>query len=90
MIYSEKQYKELEEKYKKQLAQLKKENEIKEKENRLLKQQNKQKDEIIHDLDRYNYRGQCETIKLEVKELKKKSTRLRREIRNCENQSRKK
>ena len=44
MIYSEKQYKELEEKYKKQLAQLKKENEIKEKENRLLKQQNKQKD----------------------------------------------
>ena len=72
MIYSEKQYKELEEKYKKQLAQLKKENEIKEKENRLLKQQNKQKDEIIHDLDRYNYRGQCETLKLEVKELKKK------------------
>ena len=51
---------------------MKKENEIKEKENRLLKQQNKQKDEIIHDLDRYNYRGQCETLKLEVKELKKK------------------
>lgn len=68
MMYSEKQYKELEEKLKK----LKKENEIKEKENKLLKQQNKQKDEVIHDLDRNNYRGQCETLRLENKELKKK------------------
>lgn len=68
MIYSEKQYKELEEKYKK----LKKENDLKENEIKLLKQQNKQKDEVIHDLDRYNYRGQCETLKLENEELKKK------------------
>lgn len=68
MIFSEKQYKELEEKYKK----LKKENDLKEKENKLLKQQNKQKDEVIHDLDRFNYRGQCEILKLENEELKKK------------------
>ena len=67
MIYSEKQYKELEEKLKK----LQKENELKEKENKFLKQQNKQKDEVIHDLDRYNYRGQCESLKLENQELKK-------------------
>ena len=72
MIYSERQFKELEEKYKKQLNKLKKENEVKEKENRLLKQQNKQKDEVIHDLDRYNYRGQCESLKIENEELKKK------------------
>ena len=68
MIYSEKQYKQLEE----QLKRLKKENELKDKENKLLKQQNKQKDEVIHDLDKYNYRGQCESMKLEIKELKKK------------------
>lgn len=68
MIYSEKQFKELEEKYRK----LKKENEIKDKEVKLLKQQNKQKDEVIHDLDKNNYRGQCETLKIENSELKKK------------------
>jgi hypothetical protein len=68
MIYSEKQYKELETKYR----NLKRENELREKENKLLKEQNKQKDEVIHDLDKNNYRGQCETLKLEVKELKKK------------------
>jgi len=68
MIYSERQFKELEEKYKK----LKRENEIKEKEVKLLKQQNKQKDEVIKDLDRYNYRGQCESLKIENEELKKK------------------
>lgn len=68
MIYSERQFKELEEKYKK----IKKENEIKEKEVKLLKQQNKEKDEIIHDLDKSNYRSQCETLKIENAELKKK------------------
>lgn len=47
---------------------MKKENEIK-----LLKQQNKQKDEVIHDLDKYNYRGQCETLKIENKEHVKSS-----------------
>lgn len=68
MIYSEKQFKELEEKY----IKLKKENEIKNKEVKLLKQQNKQKDEIIHDLDKNNYRGQCEALKIENAEIKKK------------------
>lgn len=68
MSYSEKQYKELEQKYRK----LQKENELKEKENKLLKVQNKQQQEVIHDLDRFNYRGQCETLKLENEELKKK------------------
>ena len=68
MMYSEKQYKMLEE----QLKKLKRENELKEKENKLLKQQNKQKDEIINDLDKNNYKGQYETLKLENIELKKK------------------
>lgn len=68
MIYSEKQYKMLEE----QLRKLKKENELKDKEVKLLKQQNKQQAEVIHDLDKNNYRGECETLRLENKELKKK------------------
>ena len=68
MVYSEKQYKELEE----QLKKLKIENEIKNKENKLLRKQNKEQAEVIHDLDRYDYRGQCETLKLENQELKKK------------------
>ena len=85
MIYSEKQYKELEEKYKK----LKQENEIKEKEVKLLKQQNKQKDEVIHDLDKNDYRGQCESLRIENKELKKKTKDIRRKIRACENQLKK-
>ena len=71
MFYSEKQYKELEEKYKKELQKLKKENELKGKEINILKQQNKQKDEIIHDLDRNNDRGQCEALKIENAEIKK-------------------
>jgi len=68
MIYSEKQYKLLLEENKK----LKKENDFTKKEIKILKLQNKQKDEIIHDLDKNNYRGQCETLKLENEELKKK------------------
>ena len=72
MIYSEKQYKDLKAKYEQEVQKLKKENELKDRENKLLKQQNKQQAEVIHDLDRYNYRGQCETLKLENKELKKK------------------
>ena len=47
MIHSEKEYKMLEE----QLRKLKKDNELKDKENKLLRVQNKQKDEIIKDLD---------------------------------------
>ena len=68
MIYSEKQYKELEFK----LQKLQKENELKERENKLLKQQNKQQAEVIHDLDPNNYRGQCESLRIENRELKKK------------------
>ena len=67
MIHSEKEYKMLEE----QLRKLKKDNELKDKENKLLRVQNKQKDEIIKDLDRYDYRGQCQTLRLENEELKK-------------------
>ena len=68
MIHSEKEYKMLEE----QLRKLKNDNKLKDKENKLLRVQNKQKDEIIKDLDRYDYRGQCQTLKLENEELKKK------------------
>ena len=52
MIYSEKQYKILEE----QLRKSKKEIELKDKENKILKQQNRQKDEIIYDLDKNQYK----------------------------------
>jgi hypothetical protein len=86
MIYSEREYKLLLEENRK----LKKENEIKDQENKLLKKQNKQQAEVIHDLDKNNYRGQCETLKLENKELKKKTQDVRRKIRAIENQSRKK
>lgn len=68
MIYSEKQYKMLMEENRK----LKKENELKDKENRLLKKQNKEQAEVIHDLDKNNYRSECEILRLEIKELKKK------------------
>lgn len=69
MIYSERQYKILEA----EIQKLKKGNELTKKENKLLKKQNKKKDEIIQDLDKYNYRGQCKNLKLENEELKKKS-----------------
>lgn len=72
MVYSEKEYKDLEKFYKEQLKEMKQQNEVKEKEVKLLKEQNKQKDEIIHDLDRYDYKGQCQTLRLENEELKKK------------------
>ena len=68
MFHTEQQYKMLEQ----QLQKLKKENELKDKENKLLKQQNRQKDEVIHDLDPNNYRGQCQSLKIENAELKKK------------------
>ena len=72
MVYSEKQVRELEEKYKSEIRKLKKENEQKELENKLLKKENKNNKEIIHDLDKNNYRSQCETLRLENRELKKK------------------
>ena len=68
MVYSENQYKILEE----QLRRLKNENEQNKKDIKLLKKQNRQKDEIIYDLDKNNYKSQCETLRLENKELKKK------------------
>ena len=82
MIYLEKEYKLL----------LEKENEIKDKENKLLKQQNKQKDEIIHDLDTNNYKEKYNTTishynsllkinneqNIEINELKKKVEDLQR------------
>lgn len=68
MVYSERQYKMLEE----QLRKLQKENELKDKEVKLLKQQNREKDEVIHDLDPNNYRGKYQALKYENTELKKK------------------
>ena len=72
MVYSEREYKKLEEKYKQQIQKLQKENALKEKEVKLLKQQNKQQAEIIHDLDPNDYRGKYQTVKMENTELKKK------------------
>lgn len=71
MIYSEKDFELIKKNYEDKLKKLQKENELKNKEVKILKQQNKQKDEVIYDLDRYNYRGQCESLKLENQELKK-------------------
>ena len=82
MIYSEKQYKILEE----QLRKSKKEIELKDKENKILKQQNRQKDEIIYDLDKNQYKEKYTTtlsnynnllkinneLGVEIQELKKK------------------
>ena len=73
MIHSEKYYKEIIENYRKQVAKLKKENQTKDNEVKILKIQNKQKDEVIHDLDRYNYRGQYLSLKEENEDLKKNS-----------------
>ena len=71
MMYSEKDFELMKKNYEDKLKKLQKENELKNKEVKILKQQNKQKDEVIHDLDKYNYRGQCESLKLENQELKK-------------------
>lgn len=82
MIYSEQEYRALLEKVKK----LEKENEVKNTENRLLKKQNREKDEIIHDLDKNNYKEKYNTTlsqynslvkindeqNIEINELKKK------------------
>ncbi len=89
MIYSEKELNLIKKNYEDKLNKLQQENKLKEKEVKLLKAQNKQKDEVIKDLDKYNYRGQCESLKLENQELKKVK-QVRRAIRDCENQARKK
>lgn len=89
MIYSEKELNLIKKNYEDKLNKLQQENKLKEKEVKLLKAQNKQKDEVIKDLDKYNYRGQCESLKLENQELKKVK-QVRRAIRDYENQARKK
>ena len=89
MMYSEKDFELIKKNYEDKLKKLQKENELKNKEVKILKQQNKQKDEVIHDLDKYNYRGQCESLKLENQELKKKIKHVRKAIRDCENKARK-
>ena len=45
---------------------------LKDKDNKLLKKQLREKDEVIHDLDKNNYRGKYELLKEENAELKKK------------------
>lgn len=72
MIYSMSQYKMLEE----ELRKIKKEQETNTKENKLLKKQIKEKEEIIKDLDRYDYRGRYQDLKKENEELKKKVKNL--------------
>jgi len=89
MVYSEREFKNLKSKYEKELQKIKKENEIKDKEVKLLKQQNKDQAEIIHDLDPNNYRGKYQTLKIENEELKKKTKRIRNQIRACESELRK-
>lgn len=68
MIYSEKQYKLLEEQLKKTI----KENELKDKENKILKTQLKRKDEVITDLDKNDYKGKFKSENKEKKEVQKK------------------
>ena len=68
MIYSMSQYKMLEE----ELRKIKKEQETNTKENKLLKKQIKEKEEIIKDLDRYDYRGRYQDLKKKMRNLKKK------------------
>lgn len=90
MIYSEKQYKLLEE----ELKKLKKENEIKDKENKLLKKQNRQQAEVIHDLDKNQYKEKYTSTlsnyqnllkinneqNIEINELKKKVEYLQKQL----------
>lgn len=89
MIYSEKEYKLLE-----KVKKLEKENEIKNAENKLLKKQNREKDEIIYDLDKNNYKEKYKTTlshyngllkindeqNIEINELKKKVEYLQKQL----------
>ena len=76
MVYSEKEYKNLEKKYKQQIQKLQEENKLKTKEVNLLKKQNKEQAEVIHDLDPNNYRGKYQTAMQEKYELKKKQKKI--------------
>lgn len=76
MVYSEREFELMKKYYESKLKELEKANELKDKENKALKEQNKQKDEVIHDLDKNNYRGECISLRNENKELKKKLNAL--------------
>lgn len=98
MIYSEKEYKLLLEENRK----LKKENEITDKENKLLKKQNRQQAEIIHNLDKNQYKEKYTSTlsdyknllkinneqNIEINELKK-SRKLTKAISNAERKNKK-
>ena len=71
MVYSEKEFKLMEEKYKIQIKKLQGNNDLKDKEIRLLKKQIKQSEEVIHDMDKNNYREECIALKEENRALKK-------------------
>ena len=76
MVYSEKQYKMIQE----ELRKAKKEKELQEKEIKILKKENKQKDEVIKDLDRYNYREKYKAVKKENEQLEKKIKKLEEKL----------
>ena len=76
MVYSEKEFKLMEEKYKIQIKKLQGNNDLKDKEIRLLKKQIKQSEEVIHDMDKNNYREECIALKEENRALKKKLNEL--------------
>lgn len=76
MVYSEREVELMKKNYESKLKELEKVNELKDKNIKNLKEQNKHQAEVIHDLDRYNYRSQCESLKDEVRELKKKVNAL--------------
>lgn len=71
MVYSEKEFKLMEEKYKIQIKKLQGNNDLKDKEIRLLKKQIKQSEEVIHDMDKNNYSEECIALKEENRALKK-------------------
>lgn len=75
MVYSEKEYNLLGKKLRKTEKDIK----LKDREIKILKEQNKQKDELINDLDKYNYRNKYQAAQLEIAELKKTEA-IRRKI----------
>lgn len=76
MVYSEREFELMKKNYEDKLKKLEKANELKDKDIKNLQQQNKHQAEVIHDLDRYNYRGECLSLREEIKALKKKVSTL--------------
>ena len=64
---------------------LKEENKTNKKEIVLLNKQIKSKEEVIHDLDKYDYRGKYEHLTIEHEELKKKHEKLKLELETLRN-----